>query len=338
MMMKETIRVIQVGLGPIGREVARHVLARPGLELVGAVDVSADLAGRPLAEVLACGAPDGIVVTADPGELIAVARPDIAILCTASKLAQAASHMRPYLSQGVSIVTSCEEATAPDLENDPLARTVDDWARAGNAAVLGTGVNPGFLMDLWPVAMSLPCLRVRSVEVERVQDAAPRRKPFRDKIGAGLTLEDFEEKVAVGDFGHVGLETCLHMIVRAFGWTLREFEEGLEPVLANSTTTCPGGAEIPEGGVRGIHQWIHGYVGDDETPRIRLRFLAAVGEKESWDRVVLEGEPDIRCIIEGGTPGEQATAGALINGVFVLHGAAPGFHAAIDLPWAHYRE
>jgi len=282
--------------------------------------------------------PGGVVVTADPGELIAEERPDVAILCTASKLATAASHMRPYLSQGVSIVTSCEEATAPDLQNDALAGTVDDWARAGNAAVLGTGVNPGFLMDLWPVAMSLPCLNVRSIEVERVQDAAPRREPFREKIGAGLTLEDFDQKVAVGDFGHVGLETCLHMIIRAFGWELREFEEGLEPVLAEVTTPCPGGPAIPAGGVRGIHQWIHGYVGNDEKPRVRLRFLAAVGEKESKDSVVLHGEPEIRCVIEGGTPGEQATAGALINGVFVIHHASPGFHAAIDLPWAHYRE
>ncbi len=336
-MTSNAIRVIQVGLGPIGREVARGIAARRGLELVGAVDPSPDLSGRPLDDVLECKAFPGLVVTADPGELVQTAAAQVAILCTASSLAAAASHMRPYLAQGISVVTSCEEAAAPDLEGDPLARTLDDWARAGNAAVLGTGVNPGFLMDLWPVAMSLPCLEVRAVEVERIQDASHRRGPFREKIGAGLSLDDFDEKVAVGDFGHVGLETCLHMIVRAFGWELREFEEGLEPVLAKEATACPAGGEIPPGGVRGIHQWIHGYVGEDEAPRVRLRFLAAVGEEESRDRVVLEGEPNIRCVIEGGTPGDQATAGALINAVHVVHAAGPGFHSAIDLPWAHYR-
>src|SRR5687768_16701077 len=223
------IRVLIVGLGPIGASVARQVIAREGFQLVGAVDIDPAKAGLDAGRVIGIDETLRVKVSSDIGRTITSARPDVAVLCTSSSLKSVIEQFEQVLTQRVPIVTTTEEAAYPSRANRRLAARLDAAARKAKVAVLGTGVNPGFTMDALPIALTAVCERVDSIEVLRVQDARIRRLPFQQKIGAGLTREQFEHRVAGGTVRHVGFTESIQMIADALGWTLDRITDDVEP-------------------------------------------------------------------------------------------------------------
>jgi len=83
--------------------------------------------------------------------------------------------------------------------------------------MLGTGVNPGFLMDTLVLTSSGVCQDIDSIIARRIQDASNRRLPFQKKIGAGLSPDEFNENVASGKFGHIGLPESAAMVAEKLG-------------------------------------------------------------------------------------------------------------------------
>jgi 4-hydroxy-tetrahydrodipicolinate reductase len=195
-------------------------------------------------------------------------------------------------------------------------------------AVLGTGVNPGFLMDALPIALTALCERVDRIEVHRVQDARVRRLPFQQKIGAGLTTEQFKRGVERGTLRHVGFTESMHMIADAVGWTLDRTTDEIQPKLATQPVESELLAVDP-GYVCGIVQHGVGYVKGE--PRIRLHFEAYLGAPESYDSVLIEGSPRLSARIEGGVHGDIATASMVVNSIPAVLAAAPGLRTMRDL-------
>src|SRR5581483_6647544 len=253
-----TIRVLLVGLGPIGAAVARQLVSRRGFQIVGAVDIDPSKVGRDAGEVMELGRRLRVPVTAEIGKAISKNRPDIAVVCTSSSLRSVIPQFEEILKRRVPIVTTTEEAAYPAPRNRRLAKQIDRMARKAKVAVLGTGVNPGFTMDALPIALTAVCERVERVEVHRVQDARIRRLPFQQKIGAGLTTEQFQKKVREGSVRHVGLTESIAMIADALGWTLDRITDDIEPKLAKVTVSSEFLAVDP-GYVCGIIQDGIGY-------------------------------------------------------------------------------
>src|SRR5687767_15608727 len=180
-----TIRVMVVGLGPIGAAVARQIIDRAGFQLVAAVDIDPEKANRDVGDVIELGRRIRVKVTPEIGKTIRASKPDVAVLCTSSALKSVVGQFEAVLKHRVPIVTTTEEAAYPSRANRRLAARLDEAAKKAKVAVLGTGVNPGFAMDALPIALTAVCERVTSIEVLRVQDARVRRLPFQQKIGAG---------------------------------------------------------------------------------------------------------------------------------------------------------
>jgi hypothetical protein len=173
------------------------------------------------------------------------------------------------------------------------------------------------------------CTHVRSVSVRRVQDATSRRLPFQKKIGVGLSPDAFAAKVADGSLRHVGLGESLHFIAHALGWELDGWEEDVRPVLAEERVETALGV-VPAGHCRGVLQVARGFVGDDE--RIELDFVAAVGEPDPHDRVVLEATPPVDLVWRGGVHGDVGTSAVVLNALGSLLRAAPGLHTMATIP------
>src|SRR5262245_40930152 len=159
------IRVMHVGLGPIGAAVARQVVSRKGFQIVGAVDVDPQKIGRDVADVVESGKTLRVKVTGDIAATIKASEPDIAVVCTSSSLKAVLPQFLEVLKYSVPIVTTTEEAAYPSKRNQAVAKQIDAAARKAKVAVLGTGVNPGFTMDALPIALSAVCERVDRVEV-----------------------------------------------------------------------------------------------------------------------------------------------------------------------------
>jgi hypothetical protein len=323
-----TIRVMVIGLGPIGAAVARQIIDRTGFQLVGAVDVDPNKVGRDVGDVIGLGRRLRVKVAPEIGKAIKASKPDVAVLCTSSALKSVVDQFEEVLKRRVPIVTTTEEAAYPSQANRRLAKRIDEAARKAKVAVLGTGVNPGFTMDALPIALTAVCERVDSIEVLRVQDARVRRLPFQQKIGAGLTREQFQKQVDAGTVRHVGFTESIQMIADALGWKLDRITDDIEPRIADTPVQSDLLA-VDAGYVAGIIQRGIGYVNGE--PKIKLRLEAYLGAPESYESVHIQGSPRIHSRIAGGVHGDIATASMAVNSIPAVLASLPGFRTMRDM-------
>ena len=322
------IRVMPFGLGPIGAAVAKQLATRPGFKIVGAVDIDPAKVGRDLGDIVGLPKRLGIKVSDNAAQALKSARPQVVILCTSSSLKKVMPQIETILKSKTAIVSTTEELSYPGYTHIRLARQINAWATKAKVAVLGTGVNPGFAMDALPIALTAVCERVDRIAVSRVQDARSRRLPFQQKIGAGLTTEQFQRKVADGSVRHVGLTESIAMIADAMGWTLDRITDDIEPKLATVTISSEFLAVDP-GYVCGIIQDGVGYRKNDAV--IRLHMEAYLGAPESFDSVEIEGSPRLSSKVTGGIHGDVATASIVVNSIPKVLQARPGLHTMRDL-------
>jgi 4-hydroxy-tetrahydrodipicolinate reductase len=322
------IKVIHIGLGPIGAAVVRQVAGRKGLSIVGAVDIDPAKAGKDVGEVCGCGRKLGVKVTDDIVRTIKAVKPDVAVLCTSSSLRKVVPEFEAVLKLKVPIVSTTEELAYPVKSNARVAKKIDAMAKRARVAVLGTGVNPGFTMDALPIALTAVCERVDAIAVDRVQDARIRRLPFQMKIGAGLTREAFLDRVKAGTVRHVGLAESITMIADAMGWKLERITDEIEPKISDAGTSSQF-LTVEPGQVCGLIQNGVGYV--KGQPIITLHMEAYLGAPESYDAVRITGTPPLAMKIAGGVHGDIATASITVNSIpKVLH-AQPGLRTMRDM-------
>ena len=323
------IRVLHVGLGPIGAGVVRQVAERKGFRIVGAADIDSAKAGRDLGEVAGVGRMLRVKVAGDVKKAIKASKPDVVVLCTSSSLKKVLPQIEEIIKLKVPIVSTTEELAYPTKANMKYARVIHQLAKKSKVAVLGTGVNPGFTMDALPIALTGVCERVESVRVDRVQDARIRRLPFQQKIGAGLTREQFQKKVDDGSVRHVGLAESISMIADALGWKLDRITDEIQPKMATETVSSEFLAVDP-GYVCGIIQ--DGVGLRDGTPVITLHMEAYLGAPESFDAVDIAGSPALKMKLAGGVHGDIATASIVVNSLPKILEVAPGLHTMRDMP------
>ena len=330
---KGPIRVLHFGLGPIGAAVVKQVAERRGFKIVGAVDIDPAKAGRDLGEIAGLGRPLRIKVSDDARKAIKSTRPDVVVLCTLSSLKKVLPQMEQILKLKVPIVSTTEELAYPTAVNMRYAREIHALAKKARVAVLGTGVNPGFTMDALPITLTGVCERVDRIRVDRIQDARVRRLPFQQKIGAGLTREQFQKKVDDASVRHVGLAESVSMIADAMGWKLDRITDEIHPKIATCTVSSEFLA-VDEGYVCGLVQDGIGY--RDGKPIVTLHMEAYLGAPESYDQVEIVGSPNITSKIAGGVHGDVATASITVNSIPKVLEAAPGLHTMRDMPIPSY--
>src|SRR5438093_5534816 len=330
---KGPIRVLHFGLGPIGAAIVRQVAERRGFRIVGGVDIDPAKAGRDLGAIAEVGRSLRIKVSADASKAIKASKPDVAVLCTSSSLKRVLPQIETILKFRVPIVSTTEELAYPSAANLRYAREVHRLAKKAKVAVLGTGVKPGFAMDALPITLTGVCERVEAIRVDRVQDARIRRLPFQQKIGAGLTREQFQKKVDEGSVRHVGLAESISMIADAMGWKLDRITDDIEPRMATETVASEFLA-VDAGYVCGIVQDGVGF--RNGRPVITLHMEAYLGAPESFDAVEISGSPALKMKIAGGVHGDVATASITVNSIPKILGAPPGLHTMRDMPIPSY--
>ena len=323
------IRVAHFGLGPIGAAVVKQVATRPGFKAVAAIDIDPAKVGRDLGDVVGLPRRLGVKVSADAARILKSSKPNVVVMCTGSSVAAVLPQIETILKSKTAIVTTTEELAYPGYTHIRQARQIHAWARKAKVAVLGTGVNPGFAMDALPIALTAVCERVDRVVVNRIQDARIRRLPFQQKIGAGLTTEQFMRKVDDGSVRHVGLTESIAMIADALGWTLDRISDDIQPKLA-AVTVASEFLAVDPGYVCGIIQDGAGYRKGDTV--IRLHMEAYLGAPETYDAVEIDGSPRLSMKLAGGIHGDVATASIVVNSIPHVLRASPGLHTMRDLP------
>jgi len=257
------------------------------------------------------------------------AKPDIVILTTSSSLKAVLPQIEQCIKAEANIVSTTEELSYPFGTQPALAEKIDKLAKEYKVTILGTGVNPGFLMDTWPLFMTGVCQEVKRIKAVRVQDASSRRGPFQKKIGAGCTIDEFNRRVADGALKHVGLPESIAMIASGLRWELDDITESIEPIVATARVKTDF-VTVEPGQATGVRQIGKGIRAGEEL--ITLEFEASVGAPESYDAVYITGTPSLEIVIKGGTHGDIATAAMVVNSIHRVMEAPPGLLTMKDMP------
>lgn len=326
--MPSALRVVSFGLGPIGLAAARLALQKTSLQLVGAIDVDPKKVGQDLGTLLELEQPTGVLVEADARAALKRLQPDVMLHCTSSFLSTVKDQLMLAAECGVDVVSSTEELLAPDLQNPVIAKEIDAAAVAGGVSILGTGVNPGYVMDFIGVIASAVTLDVRAVTCVRVVDAATRRLPLQKKVGAGLTKAEFQQQMATGKFGHIGMRESVALLARGLDFRLDKIEQVVEPVFAAEDHKTPF-LTVKEGQVAGLRNHGYGYVGKQTVVHLDLSMY--VGAPDARDEVVLDSTPPMHLKFVGGIAGDQATAAILVNSLHGVVAARPGLRTVLDV-------
>src|SRR5260221_1144181 len=327
--VKKKIRAIQYGVGPIGASVARLMREKQAIEIIGAIDTDPAKVGRDLGEIVgATDAPWGVKIFSQAKEVLEQAA-DVVIHSTSSFLPKVMDQLLACLEAEACIVSTCEELSYPFRTHPELAAKLDAAAKDWGVALVGTGVNPGFVMDKLVITLAAVSQRIEHAKALRVVDASKRRLPLQKKIGAGMSVEEFREKVKAGVIKHVGLPESVAMVADALGLVVDEIVETIEPKVATERVQTEF-LTVEPGQAAGVHQIARGLSGGKEVIYMELQMY--VGAKDPSDTVTLTGHPNISLTIPGGSHGDIATASVAVNSIPVILDAPAGLRTAKNLP------
>ena len=331
----ESVKVVSYGIGVIGRRLANHLLTKKGVEIVGAIDINPAIVGKDLGEVLG-GEKLGVIISNDTDEVLSTTKPDIVCHTTMSYLKQTYDQFAQILKHGVNIISTCEELAYPyaTKEGGKYAEELDKIAKESGGTLLGTGINPGFLMDTLPLFLTGVCTRIDDIYIKRQMDAATRRVPFQKKIGAGLSVQEFTDKIATHEItGHVGLEQSIQMIADAVGWELDKIKvDQVQPVVLDHDAVSDAIA-VPKGHNAGSMQMAYGMKGGEAL--ITMDFKAYIGAPDEFDSVTIRGEPPINERTSPCVHGDFGTIAITSNMMPQVINSPPGFKTMVDLPPPH---
>jgi hypothetical protein len=323
----EVIGVIQYGLGPIGAGIARLLSERAGMRLVGAVDIDPAKVGCDIGEVIGLGRPLGIAVRAHLKDVLADTYASAVSLSTSSSLRAVWPQLEECMKAGLDVISTCEELAYPAAQYPELAGWLHRLAEQQGVTVLGTGINPGFAMDVLALLLTGACQHVDSVSVKRVVDASTRRLPLQKKIGAGLSVQEFEERVKAGGVRHVGLTESTAMLAAGLGWSLVKIDETIEPIVATRELQSEH-LKVRAGYVAGVHQVARGLIGGREVITLELRM--SLQAENPGDFVQIMGTQALEMAVTG-IHGDLATAAVVVNSLRRVVEAAPGLSSMKDI-------
>lgn len=326
--MRKKIRAIQYGIGPIGASIVKLLREKETVEIVGAIDMDPAKVGKDLAEVAeAPDGPWGIKISADAKGVLDQSA-DIVMHTTSSSLPKVMDQLLMCLDVGSCVVSTCEELSYPYRTYPELSAKLDKAAKDSGVALVGTGVNPGFVMDKLLLTLAAVSQRIEHAKALRIVDASKRRLPLQKKIGAGISVDEFRAKVKEGIIKHVGLPESVAMVADSLGLRVDEITETIEPKVATEHVQTEF-LTVELGQAAGVHQIARGLCEGKELVYMELQMY--VGAKDPADTIELKGHPNISLIIPGGSHGDIATAAVAVNSIPAILESPSGLRTSRDL-------
>ncbi len=327
--MKKKIRAVQYGVGPIGAAIVRLMREKSSIEIIGAIDSDPDKAGRDLGDIVeGKDAPWGVPITSDARAMLDES-PDVIVHSTSSYLPSVMDQLIECLAAEACVVSTCEELAYPFRKHPELSAKLDSEAKTWGVALIGTGVNPGYVMDKLLITLSAASQEIETARAVRIVDASKRRLPLQKKVGAGMNVEEFRAKVAAGAIKHHGLPESVAMVSDALGLGIDDISETIEPVVARERVKTQF-LEVAAGQVAGVHQIARGFARGAE--RIYMELQMFVGAADPRDTLEIVGNPNLTLTIPGGTHGDVATAAVVVNCIPQILDAPAGLRTSRDLP------
>lgn len=327
---REKIRVIQFGLGAMGSAMAKIVLEKKYLELVGAIVRGEEDNGKDVGKLIGLKRKIGVKASNKPNEVFESVKADIMLHAAVSYVPQVWKQIKPAIKKGISIITIAEEMGYPFKKYPRLCKEMDKTAKKYGASILGSGINPGFAMDILPLLITGICKEVKKITVTRIIDFSPFGPAIQKNIGIGMNVNDFKKLVAEDKLPlHIGLPESTYMIADGLQWKLDRVLETREPVVAKKTINVPSYMKIHAGRVCGFNHRCYGFIKGKK--KIVLEELGRVAKNIDYKNIIIiEGVPKI--VETMNVPlGNITTTSHAVNLIPAVLNLTPGLHSMKDL-------
>ena len=332
----ENVKVAIWGFGAMGSGIAKVLLGKKGVDIVGVCDIHPARVGKSIFELLGVERGDRADVTVNPEnkEVVHDGNCDICVLATDSFTRKAFDKIKYIVSQKVNVVATAEQMSYPKAQEPELAAEMDRLAKENGVSILGTGINPGLMMDLLAVCLSGCMTDVEKVTCRRVNSLSPFGPAVMEEQGVGLTVDAFMKGVEDGTLaGHVGFAESVGMIAEALGWNVEKFEQQMKPIVTSVDRKSPYGF-AKAGDVAGVNMTGQGYVdGQVKIDMIHPQQIEPEMEgTHTGDYIVLEGTPKVNMSIQPEVDGGIGTIAMVVNMIPHVINARPGLKTMLDLP------
>ena len=329
--MKKT-RVVLWGLGAMGSGIAKALMKRSNVEIVGVLKATESHVGKTLAEALGEGNCQ-VKITQDVAAVLQPGVADLAIISTASFTAAVKPQIEAAVRAGMHVITIAEEMAYPAAKSPELAKELDLLAKEYGVTVLGTGINPGFVLDSLIIALTGVCLEIESIHATRVNDLSEFGQMVMRTQGVGTTPQGFAAGLEDGSIvGHVGFPESMALIASSLGWQLDEITETREPIISKVERVTPQVVVAP-GMVAGCRHVAYG----KEKGRVRIilehpqQVRPELAGVETGDYIRIKGTPDVNLAIQPEIPGGIGTIAMAVNMIPHVLEAAPGLTTMPEL-------
>jgi hypothetical protein len=332
--MDDKIKVAVLGTGQMGSGMIKLLLEKEGVDLVGVYGRRAERAGTDVGDAIGLGRAIGVPLSGDLPKLLEETRPHIALQATCSKVVDAVEEIMVILNHGANVVSIAEEMSYPAYGSPGAAEEIHALALEKGLTVVGTGINPGFVLDLLVIALTGVCFRVDSVTARRVNDLSPYGPSVLTTQGVGITPEAFQKGVEEGSVvGHFGFNESISMIAEALGWKIDRIEQTRKPIVSRVKRETPF-VKIEPGLTAGCTHTATAYMGD--RPVIHLIHPQQVHPQlenvETGDYIEIKGEPDVNFSSGPEIPGGIGTIALAVNMMPQVINGAPGLKTMAELP------
>lgn len=333
----DNLKVLLWGFGAMGSGMAEMLMKKKGIEISAVCDMHPDRVGKSIYDLLGRERGDRpeVLIRSDIKEIVSEGFVDIALLATDSFTAKAFDKIKFLLENKLNVISTAEEMAFPQASEPELTKQLNEIARDNGVSVLGTGINPGLIMDLLVVALTGACIDVEEIEAERVNSLSPFGPAVMEEQGVGITPEEFAQGVKDDTLaGHVGFNESVGMIAKAIGWELSEpVRQSMEPIVS-SVYRKTKYVEVQPGNIAGCSMKGYGKVNGQE--RIRMIHPQQVEPQlegtDTGDYIRIKGTPNINMSIKPEVPGGIGTIAMCVNMIPHLINARPGLKTMIDLP------
>lgn len=335
-MRAEKVKVAIWGFGAMGSGMARMILNKQGFAIVGVCDKNPNYVGKSIFDILGIERKDHpeCIVKEDIDDCVTEKSCDIVLLATDSFTKNAYPKIIKLVEKKVNVISTAEEMAFPQAQNPELAKNMDLMAKENGVTILGTGINPGMMMDLLVVCLSGVMTDVKSIDVSRVNSLSPFGQAVMEEQGVGLTVQEFEAKMKENALaGHVGFAESISMIAKALGWKLENFTQQMEPIITDvDRKSAYGFAKAKD--VCGVNMTGQGYV--DGEIKINMHHPQQIephlGGVETGDYINIKGTPEVNMAIKPEIDGGLGTIAMCVNMIPHVINARPGLKTMIDLP------
>jgi 4-hydroxy-tetrahydrodipicolinate reductase len=333
----ENIKVIIWGFGAMGSGMASMLLKKKGVEIVGVCDRNKERVDKSMYEVLGIerGNRNEVIIRKNIEDVITHEKcADVVLLATDSFTKNAFDKIKFCLEKKINVISTAEEMAYPQAQSPELAEEMDRIARENGVTVLGTGINPGFVLDLLILALTGTCETVENIKAARINDLSPFGHAVMEEQGVGITVDEFEKRIKEGTLaGHVGFPESIRMIADGIGWNIEKIEQTKDPIISNTERKTKY-AEVKPGNLAGIRQRGFGYVNGEVLIEMDhpQQILPEKENIETGDYIWIKGNPNINLQIKPEIPGGIGTIAMCVNMIPHVINSRPGLKTMLDLP------